>query len=124
VKIVSLLPSATEIVFALGLGDALEGVTFECDYPPEARSKSVVSTTASPGHEQRSARAIDEEVRTRISAGESIYRLDAGRISEIGPDLILTQDLCRVCAVPTATWRRRSTCWGATPKSSRSTSLR
>jgi iron complex transport system substrate-binding protein len=121
VKIVSLLPSATEIVFALGLGDALEGVS---DYPPEARSKSVVSTTASPGHEQHSARAIDEEVRTRISAGESIYRLDAGRISEIGPDLILTQDLCRVCAVPTATWRRRSTCWGATPKSSRSTSLR
>jgi len=100
VKIVSLLPSATEIVFALGLGDALEAVTFECDYPEAARTKPVVSTTALTG-DQLSAAEIDEQVSTRLAQGEPIYRLDAARISLIAPDLILSQDLCQVCAVPT-----------------------
>ncbi|HEY8201490.1 MAG TPA: cobalamin-binding protein [Actinomycetota bacterium] len=100
-KIVSLLPSATEIVFALGLGDALEGVTSDCDHPPGARSKPTVSTTALPLGARHSAGTIDQAVRTRIAAGEPIYRLDAARISDIAPDLIITQDLCRVCAVPT-----------------------
>jgi iron complex transport system substrate-binding protein len=100
-KIVSLLPSATEIVFALGLGDALEAVTFECDHPPQARAKPVVSTTALPHADELSAREIDEEVTARINRGEAIYRLDTARLCEINPDLILTQDLCRVCAVPT-----------------------
>ncbi len=101
-KIVSLLPSATEIVFALGLGDALEGVTDECDHPPQARGKPVVSSTALSLDGEHSAGQIDAEVGSRIAAGESIYRLDRDRIADIGPDLILTQDLCRVCAVPTA----------------------
>ncbi len=100
-KIVSLLPSATEIVFALGLGDALEAVTFECDYPPEARAKPVVSTTALPEDRPLSAREIDDEVTAKLTQGEAIYRLDAAQLAAINPDLILTQDLCRVCAVPT-----------------------
>jgi iron complex transport system substrate-binding protein len=100
VKIVSLLPSATEIVFVLGLGDALEGVTFECDYPAEARAKPVISGTALPVGEHLSARQIDDEVRAKVARGEAIYTLDSARVAAIQPDLILAQDLCRVCAVP------------------------
>jgi iron complex transport system substrate-binding protein len=99
-KIVSLVPSATEIVFALGLGDDLAGVTFECDYPSEARSKPVVSGTALHQLEPRTAREIDDAVNARVAEGEPIYTLDTARIREIQPDLILAQDLCRVCAVP------------------------
>ena len=99
-KIVSLLPSATEIVFALGLGDSLEGVSFECDYPPQARSKAIVSGTALPTDPPLSPRQIDEAVSATIGQGEPIYTLDAERIGAIQPDLILAQDLCRVCAVP------------------------
>ena len=99
-KIVSLIPSATEIVFALGLGDALEGVTFECDYPDAARSKTVVSGTALPTDGSLTAREIDEAVSARVAEGEPIYTLDRERIRTIQPDLILAQDLCRVCAVP------------------------
>lgn len=99
VKIVSLLPSATEIVFALGLGDALEGVTFECDYPPSAREKTVVSGTALPSGPLTPAE-IDRAVADRIATGEPVYTLDARRIAAIQPDLILAQDLCEVCAVP------------------------
>ena len=99
-KIVSLLPSGTEIVFALGLGGALEGVTFECDHPPEARTKPVVSGTSLAGDALASPLAIDIAVRARVAAGEPIYTLDVERIRAIAPDLIITQDLCRVCAVP------------------------
>jgi iron complex transport system substrate-binding protein len=99
-KIVSLLPSATEIVFALGLGDHLSGVSFECDYPVAARSVPVVSGTALPTDESLTAAQIDAEVSARVAAGESIYTLDDTRIRAIDPDLILAQDLCRVCAVP------------------------
>ncbi len=67
-KIVSLLPSATEIVFALGLGDALEGVTFECDYPPEARTKTVVSGTALPTDRPLTAREIDDDFFFNVNA--------------------------------------------------------
>lgn len=98
-KIVSLLPSATEIVFALGLGDDLEGVSFECDFPPEAREKTVVSGTALSADLDSSA-AIDAAVRQRLTEGEPIYTLDRDRIRAIQPDLILAQDLCEVCAVP------------------------
>jgi iron complex transport system substrate-binding protein len=101
VKIVSLLPSATEVVFALGLGDDLSGVTFECDYPPEARTKPVVSDTALPTDRPLSSREIDEEVNRRMDEKEPLYVLDKDLIRDIQPDLILTQDLCRVCAVPT-----------------------
>jgi iron complex transport system substrate-binding protein len=99
-KIISLLPSATEIVFALGLGDALVGVSFECDHPPEARTKPVVSGTALPTEEPLSAVEIDAAVSTKVAAAESIYSLDAERIRASAPDVILAQDLCAVCAVP------------------------
>ncbi len=100
VKIVSLLPSATEIVFALGLGEDLRGVSFECDYPESARSVPIVSGTALPTDGSLSAGEIDAEVSARVAAGESIYTLDDARIRAIDPDLILAQDLCQVCAVP------------------------
>jgi iron complex transport system substrate-binding protein len=100
VKIVSLLPSATEIVFALGLGDQLEGVTYECDYPPEARSKPVVSETALPQDRPLSAREIDRTVGEFMDRNEPIYAVNKELIQKIQPDLILAQDLCRVCAVP------------------------
>lgn len=99
-RIVSLLPSATEIVFALGLGEDLRGVSFECDYPEPARSVPIVSGTALPTDGSLSAQEIDAEVSARVAAGESIYTLDDARIRAIDPDLILAQDLCRVCAVP------------------------
>ena len=102
VKIVSLLPSATEIVYALDLGDELCGVTFECDHPAEARTKPVVSGTRLTADDTGSAAAIDDAVRATVAAGESLYTLDAERIRTIQPDLILAQDLCRVCAVPSS----------------------
>lgn len=99
-KIVSLLPSATEIVFALGKGDQLIGVTDECDYPPEAVTKPVVSRSALPQGRPLSSLEIDRAVRTKVGAGEQLYLLDKELLRREQPDLILTQDLCRVCAVP------------------------
>jgi iron complex transport system substrate-binding protein len=100
VKIVSLLPSATEIVFALGLEDALEGVTYECDFPAEVRSKPVVSDTALPQDRPLAPGEIDHLVSEFMARQEPIYVLDKDLIQKIQPDLILAQDLCRVCAVP------------------------
>jgi iron complex transport system substrate-binding protein len=100
VKIVSLLPSATEIVFALGLGDQLEGVTYECDFPEEARAKPVVSETALSQDHPMSAGEIDRLVGEFMDQREPIYALNKDLIRKIQPDLILAQDLCRVCAVP------------------------
>jgi iron complex transport system substrate-binding protein len=97
--LVSLLPSATEIVYALGLGDELAGVTFECDEPPAARTdKTIVvggldTSGMAPGD-------IDRYVRARLAAGEDLYTLHARALAGLAPDLILTQDLCRVCALP------------------------
>lgn len=100
VRIVSLLPSATEILFAVGAGDEVEGVTFECDFPPEARTRRIVSfTTLSEG---LTPAQIDAEVRARVEAGEDLYRLDEGALQDIDPDLLVTQDLCAVCAVAVA----------------------
>ncbi|MGH9012995.1 MAG: ABC transporter substrate-binding protein [Acidimicrobiia bacterium] len=99
-KIVSLLPSATEIVFALGLESSLEGVSFECDFPPQARSKPIVSGTALATETALTPKQIDDAVSEKVTLGEPIYTLDAARIRAIQPDLILAQDLCRVCAVP------------------------
>lgn len=96
-RIVSLLPSATEILFDLGLGDRVVGVTFECDFPPEARTKRIVSTSALP--EGLSPGEIDAVVKERIAAGEDLYRLDRGVFADLDPDLVVTQDLCAVCAV-------------------------
>jgi len=100
VKIISLLPSATEIVYALGLGDDLEGVSFECDFPAEARQVPIVSGTALQTDGSLSAEQIDSEVSARVAAGDSIYTLDDALIRSIDPDVILAQDLCQVCAVP------------------------
>jgi iron complex transport system substrate-binding protein len=99
VRLVSLLPSATEIVYALGLGDDLAGVTFECDEPPSARTEKAIvvggldTSGMAPGD-------IDRYVRSRLSAGEDLYTLHAQALAGLAPDLILTQDLCRVCALP------------------------
>jgi iron complex transport system substrate-binding protein len=134
VRILSLLPSATEIVFALGLEDELVGVTAECDFPPAARDIDAVSfptigTTAidtpaidtpaidtpaidttgaavtaeaatDTGAGSTRAARVDGAVAGRVAAGEPLYRLDEERIRALGPELILAQDLCRVCAVP------------------------
>jgi iron complex transport system substrate-binding protein len=100
VKIVSLLPSATEIVYALGLGDQLEAVTDECDFPSGARAKPVVSRSALTARRPLSARETDDMVRERMDARIPIYELDRPLIRRIQPDVILAQDLCRVCAVP------------------------
>ena len=100
VRIVSLLPSATEIVCTLGLRDALAGVSFECDFPPEVRAVPAVSHPAVSLDDATTPDDIDRLITERVGAGQPVYRLDAERISEIQPDLILTQDLCGVCAVP------------------------
>jgi iron complex transport system substrate-binding protein len=98
-RVVSLLPSATEIVYALGLGDDLVGVTFECDEPPSARRDKTVVVG---GRDTRgmSPREIDGYVKARMAAGEDLYTLHAGALASLAPELILTQDLCRVCALP------------------------
>lgn len=95
-KICSFPPSATEILFALGLDDSIVGVTFECNYPPAARTKRVVVNAKIPPG--LSAAEIDREVASYVARGESIYRIDAEALREIQPDLIVTQDLCHVCA--------------------------
>lgn len=97
-KIVSLLPSTTEICYALGLGDELRGVTHECDFPPEARAKPHLTKNVLPRGDHSSA-DIDRMIAERVLNGESIYDLDTGLLAEIAPDLILTQELCDVCAV-------------------------
>lgn len=97
VRIVSLLPSTTEILFALGAGDDVVGVTFECDTPVEARTRRIVSTTALP--EGLTPREIDDFVTRAVAAGEDLYHLDAGALSGLDADLVVTQDLCAVCAV-------------------------
>jgi iron complex transport system substrate-binding protein len=96
-RIISFLPSATEMVYALGLEDQLYGVTHECDHPEGVRSKPVVVRTILPV-EEMSQREIDLAVTARLRDGLSLYRADEMMIREIGPDLILTQELCQVCA--------------------------
>ena len=98
-RLVSLLPSATEIVYALGLGDDLVGVTFECDEPPAARTDKTVVVGGRDTRGMTPA-AIDDYVRGQLSAGGDLYTLHAGALAGLDPDLILTQDLCRVCALP------------------------
>lgn len=96
-RIVSLLPSTTEILFAIGAGDDVVGVTFECDHPPEARTRTIVSTSAMP--EGLAPAEIDAFVASAMSRGEDLYRLDEGALSALDADLVVTQDLCAVCAV-------------------------
>jgi iron complex transport system substrate-binding protein len=95
-RIVSLLPSATEMLFALGLDREIVGVSHECDFPPRARTKSVVIHSRIPHHAPPAE--IDRIVREFVSRGESLYAVDADLLEELAPDLIITQDLCHVCA--------------------------
>jgi len=96
-RIVSLLPSTTEILFAIGAGEDVVGVTFECDFPPEARKRQIVSTSALP--EGLDPAGIDAFVTAAMHAGEDLYRLDEGALAGLDADLVVTQDLCAVCAV-------------------------
>ncbi|HYN28483.1 MAG TPA: cobalamin-binding protein [Dermatophilaceae bacterium] len=100
-RIVSLLPSTTETLFAIGAGEDVVGVTFECDFPPEARTRRVVSTSTLP--EGLSPREIDDAVAAAVARGEDLYRLDAGALAGLDADLVVTQDLCAVCAVDVGT---------------------
>ncbi len=96
-RIVSLLPSTTEILFDLGAGDDVVGVTFECDHPAEARSRTIVSTSAMP--EGLAPADIDAFVADAMRRGEDLYHLDEGALAGLDADLVVTQDLCAVCAV-------------------------
>ena len=96
-RIVSLLPSATEILFDIGAGDDVVGVTHECDFPPQAASRTRLTSSALPG--AASSAEIDRHVRAGVHAGSSLYHLDAELLEKLAPDLIVTQELCAVCAV-------------------------
>jgi iron complex transport system substrate-binding protein len=95
-RVCSLLPSATEILFSLGLGDSVVGVTHECDFPPEAAGKPVlIRPRVDPGAKPAD---LDRQVAELVQRGESIYAVDAELLKSLAPDLIVTQDLCHVCA--------------------------
>jgi iron complex transport system substrate-binding protein len=95
-RICSLLPSATEILFALGLGESVVGVTHECDFPPEAAKKpALIHPRVNP---QAEPAEIDRHVSALIARGESVYGVDAELLGSLSPDLIITQDVCHVCA--------------------------
>ena len=94
-RIVSLLPSATEILF--GIGGEVVGVTHECDYPPEALK--LPRLTSASGPELTNSAEIDRHVRAAVHAGSSLYHLDTELLERLNPDLIVTQELCPVCAV-------------------------
>ena len=95
-RVVSLLPSATEILFALGLDKEVVGVSHECDFPAEVRARKIVIHSRIP-HDASPAE-IDRLVREFVSRGESLYAVDAQALEDLAPDLIVTQDLCHVCA--------------------------
>ena len=95
-RIVSLVPSATEIVCALGLTDALVGISHDCDFPPEVLGKPVLSEAIIRLSEP--SRVIEGRIRERIHTGSSVYHLDGRALARLAPDLILTQELCAVCA--------------------------
>ena len=96
-RIVSFLPSATEMACALGLSDQLVGITHECDYPPSVKEKPVVVSSAISMATMTQAE-IDSIVSERMRNGQSLYQVDEKLLQELAPDLILTQDLCQVCA--------------------------
>lgn len=98
-RIVSLVPNATEILFAIGAGDQVVGVTHECDHPPEARSRPVL--TASALRPDLAPAEVDAAVSAQLASGASLYALDDERLAALAPDLLFTQELCPVCAVST-----------------------
>src|SRR5258705_589713 len=95
-RVVSLLPSATEILFALGFDREIVGVSHECDFPPRARTKTIV--IHSRIDKDAGPLEIDRQVREYVARGESVYAVDTEALQELAPDLIVTQDLCHVCA--------------------------
>jgi iron complex transport system substrate-binding protein len=97
VRIVSLVPSSTEMLFALGLGEQTVGVTHECDFPPAAATLPRLTATVMP--EGLSAGEIDAAVKQIVGEGRALYSLDEERLAELAPDLIVTQAVCDVCAV-------------------------
>ena len=96
-RIASLVPSATEMLFALGLGDSVVGVTHECDHPTEAAELPHLTRTVIPPG--LSTADIDQAVRERTERGEALYELDEPQLRQLEPDLIVTQAVCEVCAV-------------------------
>jgi len=96
-RIASLVPSATEMLFALGLGESVVGVTHECDWPPVAAELPHLTATVLPA--ELSAGEIDAAVKEVVSEGRALYSLDEERLAELAPDLIVTQAVCEVCAV-------------------------
>src|SRR5450432_302451 len=96
-RIVSFFPSATEMACALGLHDQLVGITHECDYPPSVRAKPIVVSSAI-SMETMTQAEIDRTVSERLRNGQSLYEVNERLLQELAPDLILTQDLCQVCA--------------------------
>src|ERR1700688_1376176 len=99
-RIVSLVPNGTEILFARGAGEEVVGVSHECDYPEAARRRPVLTGSALPPG--LGAAAVDRAVSAQVGSGESLYTLAEEKIAELAPDLIVTQQLCPVCAVSTA----------------------
>jgi iron complex transport system substrate-binding protein len=98
-RIISLVPNGTEILFAVGAGDRVVGVSHECDYPAEARTRPILTGSAlRPG---MTAAEVDQAVAAQVGSGESLYTLDEARIADLLPDIIVTQQLCPVCAVST-----------------------
>jgi iron complex transport system substrate-binding protein len=104
VTICSFLPSSTEILFALGVGEQVAAVTFECDYPPEAVGRPVVVHSAM--HSGLTPRQIDDAVRQAAAEGGSLYFVDWPLLEALAPSLIVAQDLCRVCAISTPSLAR------------------
>src|SRR6185295_12391383 len=98
-RIVSLVPNGTEILFALGAGDMVVGVSHECDFPEEARRRPVL--TGSALRAGMTAAEVDAAVSAQVGTGKSLYTLDEAAVAELAPDVIVTQELCPVCAVST-----------------------
>ena len=96
-RVVSLLPSSTEILFDIGAGDDVVGITHECDFPPQAQHLPRLTSSALPS--AGSAGEINRHVRRSLHAGSSLYHLNAELLEELAPDLVITQELCVVCAV-------------------------
>src|SRR5689334_4107687 len=103
-RIISLLPSATEVLFELGLGERVVGISHECDYP--AVVQTLPRVTRSCIDSTKSSSEIDHEVRGRLTAGLPLYELDSEILRQLRPDLIVTQRQCEVCAIDDAQVRR------------------
>ena len=106
-RVVSLVPSATEIIAALGLADNLVGRSHECNYPPEVEAVPIVSASRIDT-EQLGSAEIDSAVRDALGDGRPLYEVDSELLEQLAPDLIVTQDLCEVCAVSSGDVKRVS----------------